>query len=369
MNIIGQRFFGRGYNESAPGGFASPEFLNVYDPAAATTSTSEIGSAFAQDRVTVGDKWVLNLGLRLDQQEQANDVGIQTLDWTEVAPRVAASYDTRADGTFLVRGTLGRYYQIHGTDYSNRLFGSLPNGRNVFDRFGWNPATQLYDIFQRRFLPADANAVQPTDPYYKDEITLGFAWQFSDLWVLETTGILWELDDLYMATTQFDDDGAAYLDVRTWNSSPFKAERKYEGIRLGLRRSYRNNWTLNANYTWSNGEGNNFGRNDNAVNWEDDLFEGLGGAQVGTGDLDATIRGRYGHGFMDRTHNLNIVGVRQIPIGSHNISLGGYFGFRSGERWGFGEALRWSIRSRSSASTPPATPSRVTPTSWRTPST
>ena len=334
LNIIGHRFYGRGYNESAPGGFATPEFLRVYDAASPTTTTNEVASIFAQDRLSVGSKLVLNLGLRLDQQEQANDVGIETINWSKVAPRVAMNYDTKGDGTFLLRGTLGRYYQIHPNDYSPRWFGSLPNGRNIFDQFLWNPATQLYDRFQRRFLPADPNDVQSTDPYYKDEITFGFAWQFADLWAFEATGILWDNSDLWMATTQFDANGAAYQDVRTWNSAPHKAERKYEGLRLGIRRSFRNNWTINGNYTLSKGEGNNYGRNDNTVVWEDDLFEGLGGVQVGTGATDATIVNRYGHGNRNRTHNLNIVGVRQIPIGNHNITIGGYFGFRSGEEWG-----------------------------------
>ncbi len=334
LNIIGHRFFGRGYDENAAGGFAQPDLLEVYDPAAATTTNGEILSLYAQDRLSVGDKWVFNLGLRLDQQEQFQDIGIQTVDWTEVAPRVAMSYDTKADGSFLIRATLGRYYNGHTADFSPRLYGSLPNGRNLFDRFGWNPATQLYDIFQTRITPADANSVQQIDPNYKDEITLGFAWQFSDLWVFETTGILWELDDLWMATSQFDDDGFEVIDVRTWGTSPFKAERKYEGVRLGLKRSMRNNWMASVNYTWSNGEGNNFGAGDNTVTWDDALFEALGGAQVGTGATDATIVNRYGHGFSHRDHNLNIVGVKRIPIGSHNISLGGYFGFRGGEYWG-----------------------------------
>ena len=111
---------------------------------------------------------------------------------------------------------------------------------------------------------------------------------------------------------------------------------------LELNRAFRENWTLRTNYTWGETEGNHFGNNEVAL-FQDSLFEGLGGLEVCTatsyvgcrpGSTDATIRNREGVGNTGREHILNIVGLKVFPIGEHSIGLGGYFGFRSGERWG-----------------------------------
>ena len=88
-----------------------------------------------------------------------------------------------------------------------------------------------------------------------------------------------------------------------------------------------------SNYTWGEGDGNNFGAAENVVLHNDDLFEALGGVEVGTGRTDATIINREGRGPFDRTHILNLTGVKNFTLGNHKIGVGGYFAFRSGERW------------------------------------
>ena len=150
-------------------------------------------------------------------------------------------------------------------------------------------------------------------------------------------------------------------DVRNWDD----AFREYEGVVLELNRAFRDNWTLRSNYTWGETNGNHFGNNEVAL-FKDSLFEGLGGLEVCTatsyvgctpGDTDATIRNREGVGNTGREHILNIVGLKVFPIGEHSIGLGGYFGFRAGERWG----LRAPATVRHPVSA--ARPSRRRPTS------
>ena len=175
MNEIGHRFYGIGYDPSLPGGFARPQFLNVFDPPSPTVNADEILSVYADDRVAASDQWNIYYGLRLDSQKQNNDVGTKINDWTEVAPRLAANYDIRRDGTLVFRLNAGRYYQILQGDLVTREFSTLPNGRNLYNQYNWNPATQRYDRFARRATPANPNAVQAVDPYYKDEFTIGIA--------------------------------------------------------------------------------------------------------------------------------------------------------------------------------------------------
>ena len=69
---------------------------------------------------------------------------------------------------------------------------------------------------------------------------------------------------------------------------------------------------------------------------DDDLFEALGGVERRHHQHRRyNTANREGRGNTDREHNLNIVGLKVFPVSAKNdIGLGGYFGFRSGERWG-----------------------------------
>ncbi len=330
FNSIGEKFTGRGFNNALPGGFATPLFKDVFDPADPRTTTTQVVSAYAQDRLDVGDRWTVHFGLRLDSQTADNDGGEEAVSWTKVAPRFGAVYDLKGDGRLLLKASAGRYYQIFPQVLVEVEFARAPTGTNIFDRFGWNPATQRYNIFQRRSNTVGDNAIQELDPYFKDEVTFGTQWQFSDAWVFEAQAIWWEISDLLWASDQFDAAGAIYRDVRNWDGG----FRDYVGLRLEINRAFRDGWTLRTNYTLSKNEGNNFGRNDNSFHFDDDLFEGLGGIEVGTGASNATSVNRDGRGFLDRTHNLNVVALKQFTVGEQTFSIGGYLAFRSGEPWG-----------------------------------
>ena len=86
---------------------------------------------------------------------------------------------------------------------------------------------------------------------------------------------------------------------------------------------------LRSNYTLGKSEGNV----DFVVD-DDDLFEALGGIQVGTGRTDATIVNREGRNQWDREQLLNLVGLKRWEIGNHDIGVGAYYFYRAGARWG-----------------------------------
>jgi hypothetical protein len=64
------------------------------------------------------------------------------------------------------------------------------------------------------------------------------------------------------------------------------------------------------------------------------LFSGLGGVEVGTGRTDATVVNRSGRTSFDRTHILNVVGLRRHTFGRHEVGVGAFLSYRSGEPWG-----------------------------------
>jgi hypothetical protein len=329
FNDIGKRYQGLGFNRALPGGFTTPQFVDVFDAGGERSTSSDLRSAYAQDRIGFGDHWVLQAGLRVDDQSATNDVGQEAESYTKWAPRASATYDLHADGKLLLKANAGRYYQNLSQDLISREFTREADGTNTFTRFAWNPATQRYDRFQSRTVPALNTAIQAVDPYYKDEAVAGVSWQFAHNWAFEADAVWWELSDLFWSTDQFNAAGAIYRDVRNWDDG----FRKYRGLQLQANRAFRSGWTLRTNYTTGKNTGNMFGANANTLD-DDDLFEALGGVEVGTGRTDATSVNRSGRGPNDRVHNLNVSGVKQWSIGEQTLSLGGYFGFRSGERWG-----------------------------------
>jgi hypothetical protein len=312
-----------------------PQDKRVFDAPSVVTSTSEILSAYAQDRIDFTDRFNLYLGVRMDDQTHTNDADDEILSEADFAPRLAATWDTHGDGTVLIKATAGRYYQVVGQDIFTREYATQPNGTNQFTQLRWNPLTQRYDIFQQRMLAPVGLDPGEFDPYFKDEVSAGVEWQFVSTWAFKARGIWWELDDLFWSTQQFNATGAIVTDVRNWE----QGKREYEGVVLELNRAFRDNWVLRTNYTWSDGNGNNFGNGDGTTD-DDDFLEGLGGIEcagnpcVSTGRTGVTSINREGHGNADREHNLNVVGQKIFPVGHHNLGLGGYFGFRSGEYWG-----------------------------------
>ena len=120
-------------------------------------------------------------------------------------------------------------------------------------------------------------------------------------------------------------------------------------MQLELNRAFRDNWTLRTNYTWGKTKGNNFG-NGEAIVFEDTLFDGLGGIEVGTGRTDATTVNSEGVGnTRPQARPQPRRRSSRSRFGSRTIGLGGYFGYRSGERWGL--RSRTTLRSPVSGQT------------------
>ncbi len=333
ITSIGTEYRGRGYSRSLPGGYATPVNKRVFDcPVPCnTTFTSGIGAAYIQDRITVGDHLTVSLGLRQDTQDINNNVDQEVMDYQKVAPRLSAVYDLNADGRMLVKASVGRYYDYIGLGVVFTEFTAGANGENAYTQYGWNPETGLYDRFQRRVEPRDPLA-SSVEPYYKDEISVGFDWQFSNNWVFKSRVTSWEMENMFHSTLQFDDQGAVVRDLRNWPQN----RRQYEGILLQLNRAFRNDWSLQMNYARDWNEGNNESRNDN-----DDHLEGFGGIEVSTGLLNPTSGPNwFGPISYQRDHIVNVVGMKRWRFGSHDLMTSASAHLADGEPWGLQPATQ-----------------------------
>ena len=325
LGNVGKEFRGRGYDSSLPGGYERPQRVRIFDDSVPSQSEGIEAALYAQDRLDIGNQWSLHLGLRLDDQTIKNDVGRTVDDTQEWAPRVTAVYDVNADGTLLLRASAGRYYQNIPLDFAYREYSELPAGQQSYTEYNWNSSTLRYDRFRRQVRPAGGGEIQRVDHFYKDQVALGLDWQFRQNWVFRSNAVWHETDNVYFGNEQFTADGTGVERVvRNWPG----AFREYQGLTFELNRRFRNNWSLNTNLTIGDAKGNT-----ESVNTNSNLFEGLGGIELGTGATDATSRyqaGRMGHDI-DR---LNIVAVRIFELGNHRLSLGGFFSGSSGRYFG-----------------------------------
>ena len=100
LNTPPDLFIGRNFNRNLPGGFVTPQLMRIFIPADGVIETESSALAFfAQDRITVGDHWAFNLGLRYEQQQHDNDIGEELVESSDLAPRLAATYDVSGTAT------------------------------------------------------------------------------------------------------------------------------------------------------------------------------------------------------------------------------------------------------------------------------
>ena len=326
ITSIGTEYRGRGYGRSIPGGYVSPVNKRVYDCAVpcGTTFTTFLTSTYVQDRITVGDKFTVHLGLRQDSQDIDNNVGQQVLSYDEIAPRVSAVYDINADGKMLVRASAGRYRDYIGLGLVFTEFTSGANGENVYDQFGYNPATERYDIFQRRVEARDPLDSQ-VDPNYKDEFSVGFDWQFARNWVFTSRVTTWEMDNMFHGSLQYDEQGQVVRDLSNWSQN----RRDFDGVVFQVNRAFRDNWSLQMNYSRDWSEGNMESANDS-----DRHLTGFGGVDASTGALNPTSGPLwYGSGIYQRDHIVNVVGMKRWVFGKHDVMTSAAVHAAAGEPW------------------------------------
>ena len=329
LNAPPDLFIGQFYNPNLPGGFVTPGVMRVFIPADGVIETNSTALAvFVQDRITIGDHWAFNLGLRYEDQSHDNDIGEELVESSDLAPRLAVTYDVGGDGKFLIKGTAGRYYQHIAQNIVNEDGATKSNGANAFREFGFNPTTGLYDRLLRTVLPSLNTDFQNIDPYYKDEVTAGIEWQVFQNWAFKARGMYWKLDDLFWTTDQITPNGTI---INTVQNFP-EGERDYKGLQLEMNRSFRDGWVLRSNYTLSRAEGNIFGNTLNTVD-DDDFLEARAAINPATGQ-PYTADFREGRSPQDREHILNVAGAKNFELGRHTFTLGGLAWYRSGERWG-----------------------------------
>jgi len=391
----------------------NPEYL-VNNRGSGDSEVQDTGFFF-RDRFNY-DRWTFNIGFRAETQEGRNDVNRKVFDMQYVSPRFQVTYDITGDGKMLASFNVGRY---HAQLNQAWIAGGGTSAGGLHDK--WNGFTGLEswlfcsDVDVAFFEPLgqclNADGVGETgytfrwqredvghywdlvdagvfdsdiDPYYKDEIVVGFEWQFTKNWAMDVKVIMWELKDMMLSNTQLGLDSqqfyltANYKDLpdilgkieaaRVANGQPpaisqatldnfLEGKKEYNALQIQFNRRYDGGWAMYNNISWSetltSGSGawwNNTNSNyaeDFHIVLTQDLINTCQGQQVGRtlpidcqaefgeflGQPVSTIN-RYGHDINnDRPIIWNSFGYKTWRIGKQDLTLGGHFTFQSGLPW------------------------------------
>ena len=258
-------------------------------------SLNRNAALFARDRFTAGDHWTFNFGLRAEVQNNKNDKNREVVDATVIAPRLAGSYDVKGNGRQLLSLNVGRTHAQLNQQLTNQWLMEGWTGYYGQDNYLWCDGL---DVFLAPLVPALATCAAgegynfflrssrpgtmfrmidqgvfdwELEPYYKDEAILGFEWQFTRNWALDTKAIYWELGNMIGATIQQAPDGSLFELTANYKDYPDilravgvvpeanfahweEGLKNYEALQVQVNRRFAKGWALYTNLTWADTE-------------------------------------------------------------------------------------------------------------------
>ena len=312
-------------------------------------------SAFVQDTVTVSSRLTLNLGVLMNKDEYAQDlgdgIGCGTVNTVGGQPGGAAVFESKGSRCTFIRFGLADQVQPRlGFNFNvregkgDKLYGNWGRYSNM-DQQSSGRSLAPRRIFQReaRFnattgalisdLPRASTTGKLIDkdlkPTYNDEILAGYA---------STIGGAWTADFFfqYRNTKNFIEDvpsvlpdsgpyAAANLPCATFASCQgAEAKRKYTAFTVEMNRGMKNKWSALVSYTYSKFEGNfDLDYSGGAV------FNTSSFIQDGPG-TNVQEPNRYGPLSQDRPHVFKVF-ANYVP--ADKFTLGAYFRVQSGTPW------------------------------------
>jgi hypothetical protein len=297
------------------GGYGTRGFYASKSVFSSITDASEVQSAeYLEDKWQVSKNFLLVGGLRNDGYSNTNGDGEKFIDKkTQIAPRLAASWDVNGDQSLKVFGSAGRYFLQLPTQVSARAASRSTLTRQDFTYTGIDPKTGVPTGLTAINQPfsVDGEYGQKKNPQsvvvkdlksnYQDEITLGFEKAYSPDLNFGVKGTYRKLgagiDDncdtrrlyqyaldhgipvvgpQYMSCYIYNpgEDVTVWIDGHDANGNPIvsgkgqyahftaaeigepKAERKYAALDMFLEHPFRNGWYAKLNYTLSRSKGN-----------------------------------------------------------------------------------------------------------------
>ncbi|MEJ0087240.1 MAG: TonB-dependent receptor [Pseudomonadota bacterium] len=221
----------------ATGDFANGEegyYVSLYNYSWNTNVESKQTAQYIEDNWQVSDKFLLSLGVRLDQFTNYNSEGDAYIKQSsgQWAPRIGFSWDVKDDSSFKVFGNAGRYYlalplfpafgaagAVTQTDTYYTYGGIDANGYPT-DLTQMSDAVSFLNFFGNLPDPKSV-ASKGIEPSYQDEFILGFSKLLGENWAYGVKATYRTLkagiDDFCDRGTLFDKAAALGYDIDVAN--------------------------------------------------------------------------------------------------------------------------------------------------------
>lgn len=294
-----QLFYGSGFDPVART-FKVNDSREDYDDAP-SDSKGNLLALYLRDRIQVSQRMSAEVGLRLERQTGTSDVGVRTVNTTNLAPRLSMSYALTSDTRTLLLASYGRFYDGILQSYSD-AFANVPQQEN-YSTYIWDGTDYVFSSRSE----ASANNFAPDtgiDPRHMDEFTIGAERQIGRSFGASARYIQREWGNFVDDIQSINPDGTLNRTVANIDS----ARRTYKGVEVSVDKRLSNRWSALGSYTYSKTRGNHVDTGDNFTLLEDFTNEtcrqtvdpGLfGGGTFPCSELQANL---YGRPSFDRPH-------------------------------------------------------------------
>ncbi len=276
--------------------------------------TGKILTLFAQDSWTWNEDWSFNLGLRLEQMEQNNDVGEEVYSFDNLlSPRLGVAWDINGDGRSKLFAHFGRYHHAVGLT----LASTLNRQRSESWSYEGNYETGDWEEIYHTTGSENPTIVDPTlTPNVKDEFILGYETEFATDFVAGARLIRNSqsnmIEDVLANEDEIRDDYSNEYIYRITNVQ--SARRNYQGLELTCRKRLSNNYQFLVVATISRAKGSVvYGGHSEGL----DIYA----------DFEEMKYNRYGSLPWDDQQYLKFNGSYHLPLG---FIVGGSLNWRSG---------------------------------------
>ncbi len=291
-------YWGRDYEHS--NGTTMPTtlgYVEARDPFGVIAKVNSTRWAvYLQDSWTIGDKFTLNLGLRLEKEDipafaEGYEPPIAFDFFDKLAPRIGFAYDVFGDSSLKIFGSFGIYYDVMKLEMAEGSYGGFKWLSSYYDLVtpDWRTSFPEADhpiegglaggqYFQtRNWRAISFETTQPDmKPYQKNEYTFGIQKTLGEDFsvgvrflhnnivnAIEDIGVLRpDGHEEYFIGNPGSDWVQAYFDegiaegVIPAGVAASKAVRDYTSVTFNFDRKFKSNWLGGLSYTWSRLTGN-----------------------------------------------------------------------------------------------------------------
>ena len=320
-------------------------------------------AGYVQDSWGINDRVRLNLGLRFNYwrgnlESDVNgvrfDQGTVFTPDLGIAPRIGLNINLGDDNDSVLKAHWGRYYHQVIALFYTRL---APE--SDFTGYFWNPDDEIWELdfseargpgqwtiddglsvpymhaldigwekVLSRTISLDVTATYRTNHDFLDGVNLTGEFEstrYTDPDSGRTFNVLDQTNEgdnrFYFTNVGYCEDyGQAYQQLTC-----FRKTRKYAGITASLSRRWRNNWQMQASWTYGSARGSD---SNLLLEFQEGKGSSLGGSNFYT-DPNEQINA-HGNLPIDPTHLVKVVGSAELPYG---IVVGGFFRFFSGNTY------------------------------------